>query len=424
MTARRSATAAQVVPIRPDLPARKTPAPRRGFGSLKKQRSGRWQASYLAGEVRYVGPVTFLTRSDAEAWLSLKQAEIIEHRWKPAPPPEARSITFTDYAAEWLAGRELGPKTRTEYQRMVNDRLAYFGPHTLDAITPAMVKGWWDAQGTDGHRTARRRAYDVLHAILATASRQDEDTDAPPIITANPARLSARTKRSKPAPATSRKGATVTTRRPRVGAATVATPAQIDAIADAMPPRYRAMVQLATWCAPRFGELTELRRSDVALTVTSDGEPVSGVIHISRAVSWPDASTPVVKEPKSEAGVRSVAIPPHILRMVQTHLAEHAAPGPDGLLFPAVASGGHMKHGALYKVYRRARLAAGRPDLRWHDLRHTGATYAAHAGATLGDLMARLGHSTVAAALIYQGTSADRDAEIARKLSALAQEGR
>ena len=103
------------------------------------------------------------------------------------------------------------------------------------------------------------------------------------------------------------------------------------------------------------------------------------------------------------------------------HLKRWAASGEDGLLFPAVASGGHMKHGALYKVYRRARKAAGRPDLRWHDLRHTGATLAAQTGATLAELMNRLGHSDVRAALIYQHAAADRDAEIARRLSAMAE---
>lgn len=58
-----------------------------------------------------------------------------------------------------------------------------------------------------------------------------------------------------------------------------------------------------------------------------------------------------------------------------------------------------MKHGALYQVYRRARAAAGRPDLRSHDLRHTGATLAAQTGATLAELTNRLGHTTVAATL-------------------------
>ncbi len=46
-----------------------------------------------------------------------------------------------------------------------------------------------------------------------------------------------------------------------------------------------------------------------------------------------------------------------------------------------------------------ARVAAQRPDLSFHDLRHTGAVLAAATGATLAELMARLGHSTQGAAL-------------------------
>lgn len=53
-------------------------------------------------------------------------------------------------------------------------------------------------------------------------------------------------------------------------------------------------------------------------------------------------------------------------------------------------------------MFRRAAADAGRPDLRSHDLRHTGATLAAATGATLPDLMARLGHSSPRAALINQ----------------------
>ena len=78
-----------------------------------------------------------------------------------------------------------------------------------------------------------------------------------------------------------------------------------------------------------------------------------------------------------------------------------------------------MAASTLYRVFYRARDAAGRPDLRWHDLRHTGAVLAASTGATLAELMARLGHSTPGAALRYQHAAQGRDAEIARALSDL-----
>ena len=78
-----------------------------------------------------------------------------------------------------------------------------------------------------------------------------------------------------------------------------------------------------------------------------------------------------------------------------------------------------MAPASLYRVCYPAREAAGRPDLRWHDLRHTGAVLAAQTGATLAELMGRLGHTTPGAALRYQHAAQGRDAEIARRLSAL-----
>ena len=382
---------------------------------VRKLPSGRYQASYLdpnglrinasATENGKAVPLTFLDKKTAEAWLSLRQTELIEQRWKPPAAREPDEILFSEYADRWLASRELSPRTRSEYRKVLDGmRLADFSGYTLDQISPAMIKRWWTAHD-DGHPTARKKAYDLLHAILATASQQDEDTDAPPLITTNPARLSAKTKNRTP------------TSRPK-GSIRPASLAELTKIMDEMPPRYAAMVLLAAWCAPRFGELTELRRRDLIINTDAKGIPVDGTLTITRAVVWPEPDTPVVKSPKSLA--REVAIPPHILAPLLVHLDEYAAPGDDGLLFPAVESGGHMKHGALYKVYRRARQAAGRPDLRWHDLRHTGATLAAQAGATLAELMNRLGHSTVGAALIYQHAAAGRDAEIARRLSAIA----
>jgi integrase len=80
-----------------------------------------------------------------------------------------------------------------------------------------------------------------------------------------------------------------------------------------------------------------------------------------------------------------------------------------------------MSPSALYAVFYPARERAGRPDLRFHDLRHTGAVLAAATGATLAELMARLGHSTVSAAMRYQHAAADRDKAIAEALSRLAE---
>ena len=184
------------------------------------------------------------------------------------------------------------------------------------------------------------------------------------------------------------------------------------------------MVLLAAWCALRFGELAELRRKDVDLT--------NGVIHVRRAVVRVDGRT-LVGTPKTDAGIRDVAIPPHLVPAAPrppegprrsragTGCCSPATEGTPGAL-DAVRQGTDRDPGRERLL--PARAAAGRPDLRFHDLRHTGAVLAASTGATLAELMARLGHSTPGAALRYQHAAQDRDQVIADALSALVNGGR
>ena len=65
-----------------------------------------------------------------------------------------------------------------------------------------------------------------------------------------------------------------------------------------------------------------------------------------------------------------------------------------------------------------AREQIGVPNLHLHDLRHTGNTLAAQSGASLRDLMTRMGHDSPAAALIYQHSSRVADEAIAAALDA------
>jgi hypothetical protein len=75
---------------------------------------------------------------------------------------------------------------------------------------------------------------------------------------------------------------------------------------------------------------------------------------------------------------------------------------------------------------RRRRLdalgAAKLPAIHFHDLRHTGNTLAANAGASLRELMERMGHDSERAALVYLHSSEERQHQIADTLSKLATE--
>ena len=79
-----------------------------------------------------------------------------------------------------------------------------------------------------------------------------------------------------------------------------------------------------------------------------------------------------------------------------------------------------IRRASFRSVWLLARRRAGLPELRFHDLRHTGNTLAAATGASTKELMARMGHASMRAALIYQHATTDRDAAIASALSQLA----
>jgi integrase len=72
------------------------------------------------------------------------------------------------------------------------------------------------------------------------------------------------------------------------------------------------------------------------------------------------------------------------------------------------------------RVWLPALARAGLPEIHFHDLRHTGNLLTATAGASLRELMARMGHASTRAALVYLHDSEDRQRAIAAAVSDLA----
>ncbi len=178
-----------------------------------------------------------------------------------------------------------------------------------------------------------------------------------------------------------------------------------------MPERLATLVLLAAWCSLRRSELLGLQRSDVDLP--------QGILRVRRTCHQLRDGTVVTGPPKSRAGLRTVAIPPHLIPLLAGHLDRYVASDPDALVFTG-ANGGPLRVHVLQSSWDRARCKIGRTDLHLHDLRHSGNTWAAATGASTRDLMARMGHSSPRAALIYQHTTAERDEAIATALSSLA----
>lgn len=363
------------------------PASRRRFGQIRKLPSGKFQASFipLNGSKRQNAPSTFVTKTDARAWLTKVEADLSRGTWLN---DELGQQTFGTYARAWLRDNtKIGPRYRETCTRNQRLHMTALEDIPLRALTSPVIREWYAAaMRAKGGRTSIQQSYRFLHAVLATAVRDGA-------LAANPANIpGAGTDRAKERP--------------------VASVAQVVTLIEAITPRYRAAVLLGAWCGLRRGEIIALIPQDVDLdagTVTVRTNRVE-LLETRQAFDAP---------PKTDAGKRTVTVPPHVLPILAAHMQEWSGPG---RVFIG-RDGKPMRGDAVRQAFTRARRKVDMPGFRFHDLRHTGQTLAASAGATTKDLMRRLGHSSPAAAQRYLHAVDGRDAEIASALSELAAHG-
>ena len=167
----------------------------------------------------------------------------------------------------------------------------------------------------------------------------------------------------------------------------------------------------AAFASLRWGEAIALSRCDLDLA--------TGAVRVRAAFTERSTGQIVLGPPKSRAGRRVVGIPGVILPALIEHLAIFTGPEPDALVFPG-PMGGPLRRGNFNRQAARpqAMTAIGASGLHFHDLRHTGNAWAATSGAGLRDLMARMGHDSERAAIIYQHQARGADAVITKAIDA------
>lgn len=348
-----------------------------------QQRNGRYQA-------RFRGPDgkertrRFVRKIDAESWLVTNGADLVRGAWVD---PIAGAITLKDFANEWLNARtDLRPSTIAKYRGLLELHiLPQLGTDTMANLKSAKVRRW-NATLSQRHPSTAAGAYRLLSAICNTAIADD-------VIARSPCRVVGASEEHAP-------------ERP------TATLAELAASVDSVPDRWRLALLLAAWCQLRRGEILGLQRRDVDL--------LHGTIRVERTWTAVGGTSPVIGPPKTKAGRRTIAIPSNVVEDLEHHLASHVDVTPDSWLFPS-ESGMPAYPRSLTRVWSTARLVIGRPDLHFHDLRHSGLTWAAATGASTAELMRRAGHKSPAAALRYQHATQDRDRVLADALASLAE---
>src|SRR5215471_3739117 len=415
----------------------------RRFGNIRKRTSGRYQIRYPGpdGRIR-AGSETYERKSDAERALALIEAQMISGEWADS---DRSKIKLENYAAYWIAQRAgLRPRTVDLYSWLCRKHInPYLGGVPLGRLSTPMIREWRAnllRHGVSVYMAAK--AYRLLRSILTTAVEEDK------ILARNPCRVrGAGTERAPERPvltvAQVFELAELVGRRP-VGNIRRLPDGQyrlryrrhgIMRTAPEIYPtrwvaggalwamgkdgradydhdrRYRALVLLATFASLRWGEATALRRCDLDLA--------AGIVRVRAAYAERSNGELVLGPPKSRAARRIVGIPSSIVPALREHLSLFVRPEAEALIFPGV-KGGPLRRSNFNRMaaWPHAVHEIGAAGLHFHDLRHTGNHFAAASGASLKDLMARMGHDSERAAIIYQHEARGADLAITSAIDA------
>jgi integrase len=293
----------------------------------------------------------FKLKRDAERWLAQENAKLETGTWVA---PKTAKTTVGEWCAVWLANYATR-KRSTVRQAEVHLKLIVeeFGPRRLDSIRPSEVSAWLVRLKEEGyapsyvaalHQRMRQIYSDAVHDGLVARSRLY-----------------------------------------------VATTAQIWALHDALPERYRAGLLLAAFAGLRLAEVCGLRVQDVDF--------MRGIVH------------PVVQYPDDELKTATSRLPIPIPQDLVLELAAHRERFSTTWIMCDEA-GRQMGPWQLQKAFRAARAQVpGLPEgFRFHDLRHYYASLLIDSKLDIKTVQARLRHASAKTTLdVYGQMFPDQD---------------
>ena len=368
---------------------------KRQFGNVRKLPSGRWQARSLTLDGRLVpAKTTFPTKADATLWLDTVRTQLA--MGLDLDPSRSR-VALEQFSWTWLEHRVgLSLRTREIYEAQlrlhilpaIDPGVPALGRVALCDLTPDLIRRWYRVLAEQRSPATAAKGYVRLRQILSRAVDDD-------LLVKNPCRIE--------------RGGVEHHAEQRF-----ATMAELVTLADAVADRYRALILTAGLAGLRQGELFALRRGDLDLD--------AAIIRVRRKRLRLASGEVIEGAPKSAAGRRTVALPGPLVDELRRHLDSYVDPAESGFVFTTVDGWSMERSNFRQRIWLPACETAGLQGLRFHDLRHTAGTLAARTGATTKELMARLGHASSQAAMIYQHAAEDRDQRIAEGLAEMARE--
>lgn len=296
----------------------------------------------------------------AEAFDAQRRADESRGDWID---PRLGRTPLSEYAPVWMNSRLHKPATVETYEGHLRNHIApAFGHLGLAAIRPTTVQQWVkDLQGVKG---LKPRTIETIYIIFASVMRGAVRDGY------------------------IRKTPCIDIRLPEISKTLVCllTPAEVLALANALPQRYRVLVLLGAGAGLRQGEAFGLALDRIDST--------TGMITVNQQVVVIDRR-PILAPPKTSASLRDVPMPDFLHNAIDDH-AERFALGPDAVLCRTGRGTLLRRDYFNSKVWKPALKKSGLSiDVTFHDLRHTFASTALAEGVPISEVSRWLGHKSI-----------------------------
>lgn len=362
-------------------------------GFVERRGPRRWRARYRGPDGKEHS-FTRERRADAERWLAEQQHAIAIGTWLD---PSRSNVTVRKWVAVWLPSRraDLRATSFARLEQVVKTHVVpKFGDRKLNTITNAEIRRWVSDLQAGDESTGRKplSAATVRKATFALRAALDAAV-ADRRLAVNPAA-------NVPLPAEKAAEQKFLSRE------------EVDALADAIDPRYRVVVLLGALCGLRWGEIAGLRRSRV--------DVLRSRITVDQTAVQIDGEPLAFGEPKTKGSRRVVPVARSVMAQIEQHMNEMVGPEPDALLVTG-ARGPALHRGTFWReAWKPAVAACGLEGLRVHDLRHTFVSLLIASGANVKQVSTWAGHSSVTVTLdTYTHLFQDDGDDIADRMDAL-----
>ncbi|RAO23355.1 hypothetical protein MED15_01195 [Micromonospora noduli] len=355
------------------------------MGFVRKTPVGRHRACWRdpAGQQR---SKTFRTKKEANAFLAEVESALNRGTYVA---PDAGRLRFADYAQRWLSNRNDEKATAArDASIMRNHVVPRWGAVPLAKIEHSAVQEWVTKLGERLSPATVRECYRLTSGVLRSAVRDR-------LIGFNPC-----------------EGVRLPPRRRMDTDELVISRADLfDRLLPAVPDRYRALVAVAAGTGIRWGECAGLRWDAVDLA--------AGALRVVRVAEEVSGHVTLKPYPKSRAGRRTVPLPPFVVQALADHQQSFET-GAEDLIFVA-RTGEPLKRGTFRaRIWKPSLQRAGLPvALRFHDLRHSYATWLVSDGVPINDVAKVMGHEQTSTTLDrYTHSTRDRDRRVLASFAA------